>query len=108
MWLSTLLLAGSLSSGIAIPIQGNIPQACFSYGELFFSANQITAVLSSNCPISIERKERRVIMKGQHRVAHFMIPEIPGIHEFIYRWGNRNARLDDEEIEVALGSGGDL
>ena len=108
MWLSTLLLAGFLSSSIAIPIESNIPQACFIYGEVFFSANQITAVLSSNCPISIERKERRVIMKGQHRVAHFMIPEIPGIHEFIYRWGNSNARLDDEEIEVALGSGGEL
>jgi hypothetical protein len=108
MWLSTLLLAGSLSSGIAIPIQGNIPQACFIYGEVFFSANQVTAVLSSNCPISIERKERRVIMKGPHRVAHFMIPEIPGVHEFIYRWGNRIARFDDEEIEVALGGGGEL
>ena len=107
MWLSTLLLAGSLSSGVAIPIQG-IPQACFIYGEVFFSANQITAVLSSNCPISIERKERRVIMKGQHRVAHFMIPEIPGVHEFIYRWGNRIARFNDEEIEVALGGGGEL
>ena len=47
-------------------------------------------------------------MKGQHRVAHFMIPEIPGVHEFIYRWGNRIARLDNEEIEVALGSGGEL
>ena len=108
MWLSTLLLAGSLSSGIAIPIESNIPQACFIYGEVFFSANQITAVLSSNCPISIERKERRVIMKGQHRVAHFVIPEIPGIHEFIYRWGNRSAHFDDEEIEVAVGSGAEL
>ena len=77
-------------------------------GFRFFSADQITAVLSSNCPISIERQERRVIMKGPHRVANFMIPEIPGIHEFIYRWGNRMARLDDEEIEVALGSGGEL
>jgi hypothetical protein len=47
-------------------------------------------------------------MKGQHRVAHFVIPEIPGIHEFIYRWGNRSAHFDDEEIEVAVGSGGEL
>ena len=108
MWLSMLLLAGSLSSGIVIPIQGNIPQACFIYGEVFFSANQINAMLSSNCPISIERKERRVIMKGQHRVAHFMIPEVPGLHEFIYRWGNRSAHFDDEEIEVAVGSGAEL
>src|SRR5437870_13190290 len=105
MWLSTLLLAGFLSSSIAIPVESNIPQACFIYGEVYFSANQITAVLSSNCPISIERKERRVIMKGQHRVAYFMIPEIPGVHEFLYRWGDSNARLGDEEIEVALDSG---
>ena len=108
MWLSTLLLAGSLSNSIAIPIEGNVPQACFIYGEVFVSPDQVTAVLSSNCPISIERKDRRVIMKGQHRVVQFMIPEIPGVHEFIYRWGKRIARFDDEEIEVALGAGGEL
>jgi hypothetical protein len=102
MWLSSLLLASTISTGVLIPVQSSFPQACFIYGEIVWSTIQVSAVLSSNCPIHIERQERLVTMKGRNKTVQFLIPEDPGVHEFFYRWGRPYARLDDEPLEVAF------
>jgi len=103
MWLSSLLLAGYVAGGSAAPLPVNLPQACFVYGEVFWSATQITAMLSSNCPIHIERKERLITLKGSQRVIEFLIPEEPGMHEFVYRWGQNAAHFDNEKLDVLSG-----
>lgn len=109
MVLASLMLAGTLaSSGLAIPVQSSMPQACFVYGEVFWSPVQITVMLSSNCNIHIEREERTIIMKGPNRIIRFLIPEDPGVHEFIYRWGQPTAHFDDEVVRVASFTGGGL
>src|SRR5256712_10725136 len=109
MILASLMLAGTLASGgLAIPVQNSMPQACFVYGEVFLSPVQITAILSSNCRIHIERQERMIIMKGQNRIIRVLIPEEPGLHEFIYRWGQSAAHFDDELVQVASFIGGGL
>src|SRR2546422_4832805 len=107
MVLASLMLAGTLASGgLAVPVQSSMPQACFVYGEVFWSPVQTTAMLSSNCKIHIERHERLIIMKGQNRTIRFQIPEEPGMHEFIYRWGQPTAHFDDELVQVASIIGG--
>jgi len=63
-------------------------------------------MLSSNCAIRIERKERRIIMTGPNKIIEVLIPEDPGLHEFIYRWGHRTAHFDDETVEIVRISGG--
>ena len=109
MVLASLMLAGTLANGgLAIPVQNSMPQACFVYGEVFWSPVQITAMLSSNCKIHIERQERMIIMKGQNRIIRVLIPEEPGLHEFIYRWGQSAAHFDDELVQVASFIGGGL
>ena len=109
MVLASLMLAGTLASGgLAIPVQNSMPQACFVYGEVFWSPAQITAMLSSNCKIHIERQERMIIMQGQNRIIRVLIPEEPGMHEFIYRWGQPAAHFDDELVQVASITGGGL
>src|SRR5437867_7970527 len=109
MVLASLMLAGTLASGgPAVPVQSSMPQACFVYGEVFWSPVQTTAMLSSNCRIHIERQERLIIMKGQNRTIRFQIPEEPGMHEFIYRWGQPTAHFDDELVQVASIIGGGL
>ncbi len=109
MVLASLMLAGTLANGgLAIPVQNSMPQACFVYGEVFWSPVQITAMLSSNCKIHIERQERMIIMKGQNRIIRVLIPEEPGMHEFIYRWGQPDAHFDDELVRVASITGGGL
>src|SRR5207244_13156118 len=92
MVLASLMLAGTLASGgLAVPVQNSMPQACFVYGEVFWSPVQITAMLSSNCKIHIERQERMIIMKGQNRIIRVLIPDEPGMHEFINRCGKPSA-----------------
>ncbi len=106
MWLSALLLAETLSGTPAVAVQSSTPQACFIFGEVFWSTTQISAMLSSNCAIRIERKERRIIMTGPNKIIEVLIPEDPGLHEFIYRWGHRTAHFDDETVEIVKISGG--
>jgi hypothetical protein len=111
MVLSAVLLAWMLGTGAvsvqkeAVPVQNSIPQACFVFGEVFWSETQVSAMLSSNCPIHIERKESLIAMSARHKTVMFMIPQDPGVHSFVYRWGNRVALFDDEKVEVALGPG---
>lgn len=103
MWISSLLLAGALLAGSPVAVPVSMPQACFVFGEVFWSAAQTTAMLSSNCPIQIDRQERVIVMKGPHRTVNVVIPEDPGLHEFVYRWGQSVARFDDEKVDVVLG-----
>ena len=102
MWLSSLFLAGFITgASTATPV--NLPQACFVYGEVFWSVSQVTAMLSSNCQIRIERKDRLITLKGPQQVIEFLIPEDPGVHEFVYRWGQNAAHFDDGKIDVLAG-----
>jgi hypothetical protein len=105
MLIPSLLLMLQVGAGFFIPVQSSLPQSCFVFGEVFWSEVQITAMLSSNCPIHIERNERIVTMKAHSRTARFIIPDAPGVHEFVYRWGSEVARVDDEKIPVMFGGG---
>src|SRR5437870_3423631 len=104
MWISSLFLAGSLLTAPSAAVPVSMPQACFVFGEVFWSAAQTTAMLSSNCPIQIERQEGVIVLKGPHRTVNIVIPKDPGMHEFVYRWGQSVARFDDEKVEVKPGS----
>ena len=115
MVLSSVLLAGILAARAlpvqneGVPVQNSIPQACFVFGEVFWSGSQVSAMLSSNCPIHIERNESLLTMTARHKTVTVKIPADPGVHSFMYRWGNRAVLFDDEKLEVVLGSGaGDL
>jgi hypothetical protein len=107
MLIPSLLLAMQLTSNLGVPVQSALQPTCFVFGEVFWSATQVAATLSSNCPIKIERNERLIKMTSHAKVIHFLIPTEPGIHEFVYRWGSLAARLDDEKIDVVFGVGGD-
>src|SRR5207245_9459412 len=109
MVLASLMLAGTLAGGgLAVPVQSSMPQACFVYGEVFWSPVQISAMLSSNCRIHIERQERMIILKGQNRIIRVLIPDEPGLHEFIYRGGQPTAPFDAEPVRTARIMGGGL
>jgi hypothetical protein len=103
MWASSVVLAGSLLAAPQVAVPISMPQTCFVFGEVLWSPNQTTALLSSNCPIQIGRQGGILVMKGPHRVVNVMIPKDPGLHEFVYRWGQSFARFDDEKIQVGFG-----
>jgi len=104
MWISSLLVAGSLLTGPSATVPVSMPQACFVFGEVFWSTAQTTAMLSSNCPIRIERQDGVIVMKSARWTVSVVIPIQPGLHEFVYRWGQSVARFDDETVEVKPGS----
>jgi hypothetical protein len=106
MWLLSLLVAGSLTGNPpdppkAIPVQSHMPQACFVTGEVFWSESQTTALLSSNCSIKVERDGRLLLLRGPQHIVRILIPEVPGVHEFVYRWCSDFVRFDDEKVEIA-------
>jgi hypothetical protein len=86
--------------GITVAAAGDRERACFVYGEIFSSMVQHSALLTSNCEINIERTELVVRMKKAGDRAEFMIPFSPGLHEFVYRWGQDNAALGDMTVPV--------
>jgi hypothetical protein len=101
MWFPPILLAGYLATGFATPV--SMPQACFVYGEVYYSPAQTTTMLSSNCAIHIERHDQIIVMKGPSGRFNVRIPADPGVHEFVYRWGQTVARFDDTKVEVTAG-----
>jgi len=48
-------------------------------------------------------QERLITLKGSQRVIEFLIPEEPGMHEFVYRWGQNAAHFDNEKLDVLSG-----
>ena len=103
MWLSAVLLAGFLANGSGVPTQSTLPQPCIVYGEVFWSETQITAELHSNCPIEIEQKGRGIIMTSRRWIVQALIPEDPGVHKFVYQWGQSMARFGDKSLAIAFG-----
>jgi hypothetical protein len=105
MLLTALLLTASVFSA-PDPVEGTRNQPCVVYGEIVSSVSDMTAQLSSNCPIQIEQKGRGIIMTSPRWVVAALIPEEPGVHEFVYQWGQMTARFGDQELTIAFGPAG--
>ena len=106
LFLSTFF-AVSVSSTVLVPVQTTMPPICFVVGEIDSSVTGIRANLTSNCPIEIQQKDHFIIMRskaGQYRTFTTKIPDEPGPHEFVYRFGHSTARFDEEKLEVRVGS----
>ncbi len=98
MWLSALLLAETLSGTPAVAVQSSTPQACFIFGEVFWSTTQISAMLSSNCAIRIERKERRKSCTGRQVVGLLWMLSL-----LILGWPVGIAWADDTRLKPSTG-----
>lgn len=105
MLLATIFLAAFLF-GALDPVEETRHQPCVVYGEIVSSVSEMTAQLSSNCPIQIEQKGRGIIMTSPRWVVAALIPDEPGVHEFVYQWGQMTARFGDQELTIAFGPAG--
>jgi hypothetical protein len=103
MWLSLVWLVSALGSSTPDAIPALVSQDCLVIGKVFNTSGKIGATLYSNCPLSVERKPRILIMKGRHRHIEVRLPDRPGVHDFVYRWGESTARVDNEQVEIAFG-----
>jgi hypothetical protein len=90
--LAAVLLAESPDSGLV----------CFVSGEIYSSQNEIRAALApTNCPIDIHQQGRMITMTSPKWVVQVLIPENIGKQEFHYQWGQMDATIGDQTIQVS-------
>lgn len=92
LMLAAVLLVESPDSG---PV-------CFVSGEIYSSQNETRAALApTNCPIDIHQQGRVITMTSPKWVVQVLIPENIGKQEFIYQWGETDAKIGDRTIQVS-------
>ncbi|HEY3197210.1 MAG TPA: hypothetical protein VGJ57_04285 [Nitrospirales bacterium] len=75
---------------------------CFVSGEIYSSQKEITATLApTNCPIDIHQQGRMIIMTSPKWVVQVIIPEDIGKQEFVYQWGQSDARIGNRSVQVS-------
>lgn len=90
--LSTLLVAETPETG----------PACFVSGEVRSERQEVKAVLApTNCPIEIHQEGRVITMTSPKWVVQVLIPEDIGTQEFIYQWGQAEAKIGDKAVGVS-------
>jgi hypothetical protein len=82
--------------------ESDAPRACFVFGQIFSGPTQTSAILSSNCGVQIERNARSIRMTRTDQAVEFLIPALPGMHEFVYRWGQPRARMGEEMVQISF------
>lgn len=107
MWLFPVVLLAFVAGGVSLADDASEPQDCLVYGKVFSTAAEVGANLYSNCPLTIERKERLLIMQGRHRRVEVRVPGYLGVHDFVYRWGQNTAQIDDDTVGIIFGPAGE-
>jgi len=75
---------------------------CFVSGEIYSSQKEITAALvPTNCPIDIHQQGRVITMTSPKWIVQVLIPEDIGKQEFLYQWGQTDAKIGDRTIQVS-------
>jgi hypothetical protein len=92
LMLAAVLLAEGPDSG---PV-------CFVSGEIYSSQTETKAALApTNCPIDIHQRGRVITMTSPKWVVQVLIPENIGKQEFLYQWGETDARIGNRTVEVS-------
>jgi hypothetical protein len=92
LMLAALLVAESPETG---PV-------CFVSGEVQSEREEVKAVLvPTNCPIDIHQEGRIITMTSPKWVVQVLIPEDIGRQEFIYQWGQEEAKIGAQTVGVS-------
>ena len=74
---------------------------CFVSGEVYSERQEVKAVLApTNCPIDIHQEGRLITMRSPKWVVEVLIPEDIGTHEFVYQWGQAEAKIGARTVAV--------
>jgi hypothetical protein len=80
---------------------------CFVSGEVYSERQEVKAVLApTNCPIDIHQEGRVITMTSPKWVVQVLIPENVGTQEFIYQWGQAEAKIGATTVGVSYKSAG--
>jgi hypothetical protein len=82
------------------------PQACIISGEVSASEEKITNLQANvpsgmQCPIKIERKGKLITLTSPKYIVEIAIPDTPGPQKFQYQWGESEATIGDQVINIS-------
>jgi hypothetical protein len=75
---------------------------CFISGEVYSTRDEIKAALApTNCPIDIKQDGKVITMTSPKWVVQVQVPDDIGKQEFLYLWGQSEARIGDQTVLVS-------
>jgi hypothetical protein len=86
----------------ALLLQAETGPSCFVSGEVDASSQQTRVTLTpTNCPIDISQDGRLITMTSPKWVVQVVIPEDIGKQQFLYEWGQTEAKIGEREVQVS-------
>ncbi len=75
---------------------------CFVSGEVSSQRQEVKALLApTNCPIEIHQDGRLITMTSPKWVVQVLIPEDIDTQEFVYQWGQAEAKIGAHTVVVS-------
>lgn len=75
---------------------------CFVSGEVYSQRQELKAALApTNCPINIRQEGRVITMTSPKWEVQVRIPEDIGRQQFLYEWGQSEAKIGGMTVEVS-------
>jgi hypothetical protein len=79
---------------------------CFIFGEVSAVEEQASELKATGCPIKIERKGKLITLTSPKYVVEIAIPDAPGPQKFLYQWGQSEATIGSQVINVSYREAG--
>ena len=76
-------------------------QDCFIFGEVSAAEEQAAGLTATGCPIKIERKGKLLTLTSPKYIVEISIPDAPGPQKFLYQWGQSEATIGNQVINVS-------
>ena len=75
---------------------------CFVSGEVYSDREKVKATLvPTNCPIGIHQEGPVITMTSPKWVVQVLIPKNIGAQEFVYQWGQTEAKIGAMTVVVS-------
>jgi hypothetical protein len=76
-------------------------QDCFVFGEVSATEEQGLELKATGCPIKIERKGKLITLSSPKFIVEIAIPDEPGPQKFLYQWGESEATIGNQVINIS-------
>ena len=74
---------------------------CFIFGEVSATEEQVFNLQATGCPIKIERKGKLITLTSPKYVVEIAIPDAVGTQKFEYQWGQSEATIGGQTIQIS-------
>jgi hypothetical protein len=81
-------------------------QDCFIFGEVSAAEEKVFNLQATGCPIKIERKGKLIKLTSPKYIVEITIPDAAGTQKFLYQWGQSEATIGDQIIQISYREAG--